>query len=81
MQEFLWATRTQVSALLANGHPYDVVMGYPLATIWAEYEAISLREGGRIASESLLMKTMLSAWFSGKDEYYKKKIIEVQHGG
>lgn len=56
-------------------------MGYPLQTIWAEFEIIRLREGGRQASESLLMKTMLSAWFSGKDDFYKKQIEKVQHGG
>ena len=56
-------------------------MGYPLGTVWTEFEIIRLREGGRIAAESLLMKTMLSAWFSGKDEFYRKQIEKVQHGG
>lgn len=56
-------------------------MGYPLGTVWTEFEIIRLREGGRIASESLLMQSMLTAWFSGKGEDYKKRIEKVQHGG
>lgn len=76
----MWSTRTQVSALLANGHPYEVVMGYPLGTIWAEFEVIRLREGGRMASESTLMQSMLTAWFSGKAENYNKLLEKVQHG-
>ncbi len=56
-------------------------MGYSLATIWSEFEAIRLREGGRMASESMLMQSMLSAWFSGKPDSYHKMIEKVQHGG
>lgn len=69
-----------MSALIAAGHPYDVVMTYPLATIWAEFEVIRLREGGRMASESTLMQSMLTAWFSGKPENYNKLLEKVQHG-
>lgn len=72
--------RTQVSALVAMGIPYDLVMSFPLATIWAEYEIIRLREGSRMASESLLMQSMLTAWFSGKGESYQKQLESIRHG-
>ena len=55
-------------------------MGYPLGTIWAEFEVIRLREGGRMASESTLMQSMLTAWFSGKADNYNKLLEKVQHG-
>lgn len=72
--------RTQVSALVAMGIPYDLVMSYPLATVWSEYEIIRLREGSRMASESTLMLSMLTAWFSGKGEDYHKQLEKVRHG-
>ena len=77
----MWSLRTQVSALLAHGHPYDVVMEYPLGTIWSEFKIIRLREGGKMASESTLMQSMLTAWFSGKPESYNKLLGKVQDGG
>lgn len=56
-------------------------MSYPVATIWSEYEVIRLREGNRMADESVLMQSMLSAWFSGKDEGFRKDLERVRHGG
>lgn len=55
-------------------------MTYPLATIWAEFEILRLREGGKTASESVLMQAMLSGWFSGKNEQYNKLLDKVSHG-
>lgn len=55
-------------------------MDWPLATVWAEFEIIRLREGGRMASESLLQQSMLTASLSGKGEDYHKRIQKVQHG-
>ncbi len=55
-------------------------MTYPLGTVWAEFEMIRLREGGRMASESLLMQSMLTAWFSGKGENYHKQLEKVRNG-
>lgn len=34
-----------------------------------------------MASESLLMQSMLTAWFSGKGQDYEKRLKRVQHGG
>lgn len=55
-------------------------MAYPLATIWSEYEAIRLREGSRIAAESILMQTMLGAAFSGKPDSYNKALEKISDG-
>lgn len=66
--------------LLDCGHPHDIVMAYPLATIWAEYQIVKLREGGRMVSESLLQQSMLAASFSGKDGGYKKQLEELSNG-
>lgn len=55
-------------------------MGWPLATLWAEFELIRLREGGRMASESMLQQSMLTASLTGKDNGYKKKLEDMQHG-
>lgn len=59
-------------------------MAYPLATIWREYEIVKLREGGRMASESMLMQSMIAAAFSKKgseaEKGYKKMIKDLNHG-
>ncbi|WLJ71132.1 hypothetical protein [Sphingomonas phage Carli] len=55
-------------------------MAYPIGTIWSEFDILRLREGGRMASESVLMQSMLSAWFSGKGESYNKLLEKVRNG-
>lgn len=55
-------------------------MGYSIATIWSEFSIVRMREGGRMASESLLMQSMLSAWVSGKGEAYNKQLGKIRNG-
>lgn len=62
------------------GFPYDQVLTWPLATIWAEFGIIQMRVGGQMADESMLMQSMLTAWFSGKGGDYKKHIERVRNG-
>lgn len=55
-------------------------MGWPLATLWAEFQLIRSRVGGQMADESLLMQSMLTAWFSGKGGDYQKQLEKVRNG-
>lgn len=55
-------------------------MSWPLATIWAEFKLLQHRVGGQMADESMLMQSMLTAWFSGKGQEYQKHIEKVRNG-
>lgn len=66
--------------MLANGHPHDLVMRWPLATIWSEFEILRSREGAALALESILQQTMIASVWTGKFENYNKMIGKVRDG-
>lgn len=67
-----------VNLLIAEGHVH--AGRYPLARVWSEAKLCRQRIGDRIATEGLMMKTVIGAALSGKNTAYNALAKRLRRG-